>query len=114
MPTSLPLPCPATDKSEADKDNDTPGNQYKYFLTALYAFIDNPSDSSKYEDECRNLMGAGSYMLFTLDKVISQTVKQLASTSNDSSSQKMRVRGSHTHTRTHRDGSMNALLAAGH
>ena len=31
---------------------------------------------SQFEDECRNLLGASAYVLFTIDKLISQLVKQ--------------------------------------
>ena len=65
---------------------------YKYYLTALYSTIDGTMDSSKYEDECRTLMGTSSYLLFTLDKVISAAVKQLVAMVNDATDRKMRVR----------------------
>jgi histone deacetylase complex regulatory component SIN3 len=34
-------------------------------------------DRAKFEDECRQLMGTGSYLLFTLDRVVNHAVKQL-------------------------------------
>lgn len=36
-------------------------------------------------------MGTGSYLLFTLDKVINSAVKQLVAMVNDATDQKMRV-----------------------
>ena len=32
---------------------------------------------SKFEDECRNLLGASSYVLFTMDKLVHQLIKQM-------------------------------------
>ena len=32
---------------------------------------------SRFEDECRNLLGASSYVLFTLDKLVHQLIKQV-------------------------------------
>ena len=32
---------------------------------------------SKFEDECRNLLGASSYVLFTVDKLVHQLIKQV-------------------------------------
>ena len=56
----------------ASAENGGPGagsTQYAHFLTALHAFIDGSLDSSRYEDECRDLMGTSAYLLFTMDKL---------------------------------------------
>ena len=37
---------------------------------------------SRFEDECRNLLGASSYVLFTMDKVIHQCLKQVVALLN--------------------------------
>jgi hypothetical protein len=49
-------------------------------------------DRAKFEDECRQLMGTGSYLLFTLDRVVNHAVKQLQSLVSDPVSVKLRVR----------------------
>lgn len=64
---------------------------YQHFLTALYGIIDGSLDNSKFEDECRLLMGTGSYLLFTMDKLVSSCVKQLVAAINDSTVMKARA-----------------------
>lgn len=50
---------------------------YQAFLTALYGAIDGSMDPSKYEDDCRDLMGTSAYLLFTLDRLCVSAAKQL-------------------------------------
>ena len=38
--------------------------------------LDGSSDSTKFEDDCRSIIGTQSYVLFTLDKLIYKVVKQ--------------------------------------
>jgi paired amphipathic helix protein Sin3a len=66
---------------------------YGHFVTALSALMEGTMDSTKYEDECRSLMGTGSYQLFTMDKLVSQTVRQLVSLACDPTASRLRVRG---------------------
>lgn len=47
------------------------------FMDALYNLLDGSSDNTKYEDECRSALGAQSYVLFTLDKLVQKLVKQV-------------------------------------
>lgn len=51
-------------------------------MSALYNLIDGSSDNTKFEDDCRSIIGTQSYVLFTLDKLIYKVVKQ-ASSLND-------------------------------
>merc|ERR1712174_149922 len=53
------------------------------FLQLLYRLIDGTTDVSQYEDECRHLLGAKAYILFTVDKLIYKLVKQIQSIVTD-------------------------------
>ncbi|EPS70392.1 hypothetical protein M569_04368, partial [Genlisea aurea] len=50
---------------------------YARFKCALHNLLDGTSDSMKFEDECRAIVGAQSYILFTLDKLIHKLIKQM-------------------------------------
>ncbi|XP_057542953.1 paired amphipathic helix protein Sin3-like 3 isoform X1 [Amaranthus tricolor] len=54
-----------------------PSDLYSRFMNALYSLVDGSSDNSKFEDDCRAIVGTQSYLLFTLDKLIYKLVKQL-------------------------------------
>ncbi|XP_029126334.1 paired amphipathic helix protein Sin3-like 3 isoform X2 [Cajanus cajan] len=58
-------------------------DQYGRFMNALYNLLDGSSDSTKFEDDCRAIIGTQSYVLFTLDKLIYKLVKQLQAVSTD-------------------------------
>lgn len=47
------------------------------FMSSLYSLLDGSSDNSKFEDDCRAIIGTQSYVLFTLDKLIYKLVKQV-------------------------------------
>uniref|UniRef100_A0A1J3CP36 Paired amphipathic helix protein Sin3-like 1 n=1 Tax=Noccaea caerulescens TaxID=107243 RepID=A0A1J3CP36_NOCCA len=47
------------------------------FIRALYGLLDGSVENTKFEDECRAIIGNQSYVLFTLDKLIYKLVKQL-------------------------------------
>eukprot|EP01018_Ginkgo_biloba_P004031 Gb_11760 [translate_table: standard] len=55
----------------------TPPDLYIRFKHLLYSLLDGSADNAKFEDDCRAIIGAQSYMLFTLDKLIFKLVKQL-------------------------------------
>ncbi|KEH19930.1 paired amphipathic helix protein Sin3-like 3 isoform X2 [Medicago truncatula] len=58
--------------------NDTSStDRYARFMNSLYSLLDGSSDNSKFEDDCRAIIGTQSYVLFTLDKLIYKLVKQL-------------------------------------
>lgn len=46
-------------------------------MNALYSLVDGTSDNTKFEDDCRAIVGTQSYLLFTLDKLIYKLVKQV-------------------------------------
>ncbi|KAG0493510.1 hypothetical protein HPP92_004504 [Vanilla planifolia] len=52
-------------------------NLYAKFMSALYSLLDGTADNTKFEDDCRGIIGTQSYVLFTLDKLIYKIVKQL-------------------------------------
>ncbi|WCJ20882.1 Paired amphipathic helix protein Sin3-like 2 [Euphorbia peplus] len=58
-------------------------NPYARFMSALYNLLDGSVDNSKFEDECRAIIGNQSYVLFTLDKLIYKLVKQLQTVATD-------------------------------
>ena len=47
------------------------------FQDTLLNLLDGSIEHSKYEDECRAIIGTQSYVLFTLDKVVFKLVKQV-------------------------------------
>ena len=59
------------------------------FLSYLYALVDGSIDNAKYEDCCRNLMGSSSFLLFTMDKLVSQLLKQLQTMGADDTSMQL-------------------------
>ncbi|KAK4715701.1 hypothetical protein R3W88_014039 [Solanum pinnatisectum] len=60
-----------------------PTESYSRFRSALYNLLDGSSDNAKFEDDCRAIIGAQSYLLFTLDKLIYKIVKQLQTIATD-------------------------------
>ncbi|XP_010692047.2 paired amphipathic helix protein Sin3-like 2 isoform X2 [Beta vulgaris subsp. vulgaris] len=62
---------------------------YTSFMTALYYLLDGSSDNSKFEDDCRAILGNQSYVLFTLDKLIYKLVKQLQAVATDEMDNKL-------------------------
>lgn len=48
------------------------------FMSALHSLLDGSADNSKFEDDCRSIIGNQSYVLFTLDKLIFKLVKQVS------------------------------------
>lgn len=47
-------------------------------MSVLYNLLDGTIDNAKFEDECRDIIGNQSYVLFTLDKLIYKLVKQVS------------------------------------
>lgn len=56
-------------------------------------------EGPKYEDECRELMGTGAYVLFTMDRLLASAAKQLVYLAHDSSSVRLRHLWEHTQAR---------------
>ncbi|GFZ00105.1 SIN3-like 4 [Actinidia rufa] len=66
----------SAEKKWKGSSDTTPTDLYARFLTALYNLLDGSSDNTKFEDDCRAIIGTQSYVLFTLDKLIYKLVKQ--------------------------------------
>jgi len=59
------------------------------FLKLLFHLLNGTTESGKFEDDCRTLLGAKSYLLFTLDKLIYKVVKQVQLVIQDELSNKL-------------------------
>ncbi|KAK4263327.1 hypothetical protein QN277_028757 [Acacia crassicarpa] len=64
-------------------------DQYGRFMNAFYSLLDGSSDNTKFEDDCRAIIGTQSYVLFTLDKLIYKLVKQLQAIATDEMDNKL-------------------------
>ncbi|AEE33637.1 unnamed protein product [Arabidopsis thaliana] len=67
----------------------TSTDSYTRFMEALYNLLDGSSDNTKFEDECRAIIGAQSYVLFTLDKLVQKFVKHLHAVAADETDTKL-------------------------
>ncbi|XP_042379582.1 paired amphipathic helix protein Sin3-like 5 isoform X1 [Zingiber officinale] len=72
----------------SSKDTKSP-DLYAKFLSILYDLLDGSADNTKFEDDCRAIIGTQSYVLFTLDKLIYKVVKQLQAVASDEMSNKL-------------------------
>ncbi|KAF5726781.1 paired amphipathic helix protein Sin3-like 4-like isoform X3 [Tripterygium wilfordii] len=75
-------------KWKASNDS-SPNDLYARFMNALYNLLDGSSDNTKFEDDCRAIIGTQSYVLFTLDKLIYKLVKQLQAVAADEMDSKL-------------------------
>ncbi|KAJ8457998.1 hypothetical protein OPV22_030924 [Ensete ventricosum] len=75
-------------KWRSSKDT-TPPDLYAKFVSALYHLLDGSADNTKFEDDCRTIIGTQSYLLFTLDKLIYKIVKQLEAIASDEMDNKL-------------------------
>lgn len=58
--------------------NDTPVDEYyPTFLDCARSLLDGNMDSAQYEDQLREMFGIQAYVVFTLDKVVHNCVRQL-------------------------------------
>ncbi|KAL4586875.1 hypothetical protein LXL04_011520 [Taraxacum kok-saghyz] len=88
----------ANDKWRGSSDT-TPNDSYARFLEILYSFLGGGIDSTKYEDECRSVLGTWSFPVFTLDKLIYKLSKQLLSISGDDIDNKLLHLHAYEHSR---------------
>ncbi|XP_004517035.1 paired amphipathic helix protein Sin3-like 4 isoform X2 [Cicer arietinum] len=70
-------------------NNTSSTDQYDRLMNALYSLLDGSSDNTKFEDDCRAIIGTQSYLLFTLDKLIYKLVKQLQAVASDEMDNKL-------------------------
>jgi hypothetical protein len=54
----------------------TADERHARFCVILNQLLAGDIETARFEDECRNLLGASSYVLFTVDKLIEQLLKQ--------------------------------------
>ncbi|KAL3648029.1 hypothetical protein CASFOL_008997 [Castilleja foliolosa] len=59
--------CESKWRTTKDKSPDT----YARFMSSVLSLLDGSSDNTKFEDDCRSLIGNHSYVLFTLLQTIS-------------------------------------------
>ncbi|XP_010272120.1 PREDICTED: paired amphipathic helix protein Sin3-like 4 isoform X1 [Nelumbo nucifera] len=78
----------AEKKWRTSKDTNPP-DLYARFMSALYNLLDGSADNTKFEDDCRAIIGTQSYVLFTLDKLIYKLVKQLQTVASDEMDNKL-------------------------
>jgi hypothetical protein len=62
---------------------------YQAFLLSLRQLVEGKMEASVYEDVLRTLLGTDAYTLFTLQKIISQALKQLQMLVVEDTSQKL-------------------------
>ncbi|GMH01660.1 hypothetical protein Nepgr_003499 [Nepenthes gracilis] len=67
----------SAEKNRRSTNDTDPTDLYSRFMDALRNLLHGTSDNSKFEDDCRATIGTQSYLLFTLDKLIYELVKQL-------------------------------------
>ncbi|XP_030553614.2 paired amphipathic helix protein Sin3-like 2 isoform X1 [Rhodamnia argentea] len=77
-----------TDRRRISEDIGSP-DPYARFMRILYNLLDGTIDNAKFEDECRDIIGNQSYVLFTLDKLIYKLVKQLQLVASDDMDNKL-------------------------
>eukprot|EP01116_Phalansterium_solitarium_P019014 TRINITY_DN5195_c0_g1_i1.p1 TRINITY_DN5195_c0_g1~~TRINITY_DN5195_c0_g1_i1.p1 ORF type:complete len:1266 (+),score=480.31 TRINITY_DN5195_c0_g1_i1:73-3870(+) len=64
-------------KPEKRSCAEDPRAKYLSFIKALKGVIAGSKDMGTFEDECRSWFGMQSFALFTMDKLVHQTVKQV-------------------------------------
>jgi len=58
-------------------------SNYGSFMGQVFALVEGTIDNARYEEFCRTWLGNSSYILYTLDKIVAQTVKHLQAMAND-------------------------------
>ncbi|CAN7037787.1 unnamed protein product [Brassica rapa subsp. trilocularis] len=71
------------------KDSTSSPDPYARFMSALFSLLNGSAESSKFEDECRAIIGNQSYVLFTLEKLIYKLVKHLQAIVADDTDNKL-------------------------
>ncbi|KAK6281649.1 hypothetical protein POUND7_015474 [Theobroma cacao] len=79
----------SADRKWRASSDPSPTDLYARFMSALYNLLDGSSDNTKFEDDCRAIIGTQSYVLFTLDKLIYKLVKQLQTVASDEMDNKL-------------------------
>ncbi|XVF84864.1 hypothetical protein PTKIN_Ptkin17bG0073500 [Pterospermum kingtungense] len=79
----------SADRKWRASSDPSPTDLYARFMSALYNLLDGSSDNTKFEDDCRAIIGIQSYVLFTLDKLICKIVRQLQAVASDEMDNKL-------------------------
>lgn len=73
------LTPPKPKEASSDKKKEP----YQHLITSIYSLMEGSLEQSKFEDDCRDMFGISSYILFTIDKLIFQLAKQLQTVISD-------------------------------
>ena len=66
------------DDGQASGDKDKKKKPvYDQFLAMLFDLVEGHTDTSKFEDDCRVLLGTNSYELYTLEKLVEKLLAQV-------------------------------------
>ncbi|MCO5596002.1 hypothetical protein L7F22_050054 [Adiantum nelumboides] len=68
---------------KSNEDGEASLDLFEKFMQVLFSLLDGSADNTKFEDDCRAIIGTQSYVLFTLDKLIYKLVKQLQAAASD-------------------------------
>lgn len=79
----------SADRKWKTSNDSSPTDLYARFMNALYNLLDGSSDNTKFEDDCRAIIGTQSYVLFTLDKLLYKLVKHLQAVATDEMDNKL-------------------------
>ena len=52
-------------------------DHYAEMIKLIHRLLEGDLEATKFEDECRVVLGCHSYPLFTIDKLLSNVVKQV-------------------------------------
>jgi len=66
---------PDASRRSGEQASDIADKVFQKYMELLQAFLSVSIDASVYEDRCRELLGADSYILFTMDKLVIKFVK---------------------------------------
>lgn len=67
-----------------------PEELFEEFMKILHPFVRGKLEPAKFEDKCRWLLGTNAYTVFTLDKVLQRTMKQVTAVyASDPTARKM-------------------------
>lgn len=62
--------------------------EYKNFLRTVCTVLRGTCDTAKYEDRCRQILARDSYVLFTFDKLLANTIKSMTVIAQDDQAKK--------------------------
>ena len=83
------------DRDGEELDQET----HREFMGLLSGVVDGSVDIGSFEDDCRQLLGANSYVLYTIDKLISKLVKQVQFVLSDETTSKLLQLHRYEHSR---------------